>query len=113
MRYLPRHWPSPKPAALGVNRIRLTARADSGLKEIFVFGVERFGERQARKYLGELEDVFHLLAGNPRMGASVPDIGAGIRRHVHRSHIILYEDDGDYILVHAIVHGSSVRRMKL
>lgn len=91
----------------------LTKRAEADLYHIALFGYERFGESQAQAYLGELERVFGLLAGQPRMGRKAETIAPGVRRHEHGSHVILYEDapGGERIL--AVVHASSVRRLSL
>ena len=39
--------------------------------------------------------------------------GNGHRRHEHKSHVILYEPTDDGVLILAVVHGRSVRRLKL
>jgi plasmid stabilization system protein ParE len=46
----------------------LTRRAEADLFDIFLFGYEQFGVRQAEIYAAELEHTFQLLADNPRMG---------------------------------------------
>lgn len=92
---------------------RLTARAEGEILEIFLYGIEQFGLRQARLYKEEMERCFQLLSENPHMGRSATAIGEGVRRHEHKSHVILYEIDRSGILVIAVVHARSVRRLKL
>ena len=91
----------------------LTKRAEADLFEVFLFGYEQFGERQAEVYAAELEYIFQLLADNPRMGREAETIAHGVRRHEHGSHIILYEVISGGVLILAIVHASSIKRLTL
>jgi toxin ParE1/3/4 len=43
----------------------LTRRAEADLFDIFLFGYEQFGSRQAEIYAAELEHAFQLLADIP------------------------------------------------
>lgn len=91
----------------------LTKRAEGDLFDIFLFGYEQFGSKQAEAYAAELEGVFQLLADNPRMGREAATVSPGVRRHEHRSHVILYEEASSGVLILAIVHSSSVKRLAL
>lgn len=91
----------------------LTRRARNDLFDIFVYGYDRFGARQAETYATSLEHAFELLAANPRMGREARSIGPGVRRHEHASHIILYEEAPPGILILALVHSRSVLRLSL
>jgi toxin ParE1/3/4 len=96
-----------------VSEFALTKRAEADLFDVFLFGYEQFGEKQADAYAAELEKVFQLLADNPRMGREAERIARGVRRHEHGSHIILYEEAPYGVLILAIVHASSVKRLAL
>lgn len=96
-----------------MNSYALTKQAEADLFEIFLFGYEQFGETQAEAYAAELESLFQLLADNPRMGREAEAIGRGVRRHEHASHVILYEIVSGGVLILAIVHASSVKRLTL
>jgi toxin ParE1/3/4 len=91
----------------------LTKRAEADLYDIALFGYERFGESQTHAYLGELERVFGLLSGQPRMGRKAETIAPGVRRHEHGSHVILYEEAPAGVRILAVVHASSVRWLSL
>lgn len=91
----------------------LTQRARSDLFEIFLYGYEQFGVRQAEAYADGLDHVFRLLAENPRMGRKAEAIAPGVRRHEHGSHVILYEATDTGVLILAVVHSRSVRRLSL
>lgn len=96
-----------------VSSYRLTKRAEDDLLDIFLFGLETFGLLQAERYKDGLEHCFQLLADNPKLGRTAETIGLGIRRHEHLSHVILYEEADGGVLIIALVHGRSVRRLKI
>jgi toxin ParE1/3/4 len=47
------------------------------------------------------------------LGRHSPTIRPGLRRHEHGSHVILYKEDDDGVLIVAVVHGRNVRSLKL
>ena len=91
----------------------LTLRAEADVFDIFLYGLEAFGANQAARYKDDLTRSFAMLAENPRMGRPAEAIALGLRRHEHQSHVILYEIDGPDILVLAVVHGRSIRRLEI
>lgn len=92
---------------------RLTLRAGADVFDIFLYGFEAFGANQAARYKDDLARCFAMLSENPRMGRPAEAIASGIRRHEHQSHVILYEIDSPDILVLAVVHGRSIRRLEI
>ena len=92
---------------------RVSARADADLLDIYLFGVAHFGRPQAVEYQLSFQHCFELLAENPRMGRHSPTIRPGLRRHEHGRHVVLYKEEADHVLVVAVVHGRSVRNLKL
>lgn len=96
-----------------MSRLLLTNRAENDLVEIFIFGIEQFGENQAQLYSIELENCFDLIAQNPQIGRLARALGDGVRRHEHKSHVIIYEISDFGILILAIVHKANIKRLKL
>lgn len=92
---------------------RLTRRAEDDLLDIFLFGLERFGLAQAERYKLGLERCFTILADNPKIDRLADTVAPGLRRHEHESHVVLYEEASDGVLIVALVHGRSVRRLTL
>jgi toxin ParE1/3/4 len=92
---------------------RVSERANDDLLDIYLYGVEQFGPLQAVEYQLSLHHCFQLLAENPRMGRTSETIREGLRRHEHGSHVILYRPEADHILIVAVLHGRSVRGLKL
>ncbi|WP_449411281.1 type II toxin-antitoxin system RelE/ParE family toxin [Methylobacterium komagatae] len=91
----------------------LTKRAEADLIDIYVYGFHQFGEAQADAYAADLERAFRLLADQPQLGRKADAIRPGVRRHEHASHIVLYEETDTGVLILALVHGRSVRRLAL
>ncbi len=96
-----------------MNSYALTERAEDDLLNVFLDGIELFGFNQARRYKDELDRCFQLMASRPQMGRPAPSIGAGVRRHEHKNHIILYEKQAGGILILAVVPAKSVRLLTL
>jgi toxin ParE1/3/4 len=96
-----------------VSEYQLSQRADRELFTIFLDSIDMFGLFQARRYRDELTHCFELLAENPNMGRQDEALGEAVRRHEHKSHIILYEQNAAGVAILAIVHSRSSRRLKL
>lgn len=104
---------SPAPVARCVSSYHLTRRAEADLLDIFLFGLEQFGLAQAERYKLGLERGFTLLADNPKLGRTADAVAPGLRRHEHESHVILYEQAPDGVLIVALIRGRSIRRLKI
>lgn len=69
---------------------RFTSRAAMDLEAIAEYTIERFGIDQARRYRDELAACFEQLTDHPGLGRRYEQLGAGLRRYEHRSHIIFH-----------------------
>jgi toxin ParE1/3/4 len=96
-----------------VNKHRPSQRADRDLRDIYLYGVENFGLAQAERYRLELDACFAMLSEFPRMGRLSDTIRAGLRRHEHGSHVVIYKEHPDHVLIVAVVHGRSLKGLKL
>lgn len=92
-------------------RFRLTRRAARDLRDIFAYGYRVFGRAQADRYGAGLAACFELLAENPRLGRPADTIGMGVRRHEHRRHVVLYEEEPGGVLILAVVHERRVIKL--
>jgi len=90
-------------------RHRLTQRAERDLKDIYLYTFQTFGDRQADKYLRELDAVFALIGSNPRMGQVYE---GRTHQFVHGKHIILYRITGDHVVIGRIFHGAQKRSLQ-
>ena len=96
-----------------MSEYRISKRAIANLNDIYLFGIDRFGRPRALAYQVELESTFAMLARHPRIGRTSQSIRAGVRRHEHDSHVILYREGNDGILIVAVLHSRSIRGLKL
>jgi toxin ParE1/3/4 len=96
-----------------VTNYRISDRAAADLFEIYLYGIEQFGPMQAERYKESMHHCFLLLAENPRMGRTSDTIREGLRRHEHGSHVILYSLEQDHVLIVGVLHGRSIRGLKL
>jgi toxin ParE1/3/4 len=91
----------------------MTARAVVDISDLYRYGIDKFGRGQAVRFLNDLRKTFTLLAEHPRLGRLASSIRDGVRRHEHGSQVIVYEETMDGILILAVVHASSVKRLEL
>ncbi|MBC8441115.1 MAG: type II toxin-antitoxin system RelE/ParE family toxin [Deltaproteobacteria bacterium] len=88
-----------------MHKYRLTPSAKSDLIEIWNYTVETWGEKQAEKYLQEIEDKLDQLADNPELGRQRPEIHPGYCSSPVRKHIIFYLQSDNHIDVIGVLHG--------
>lgn len=84
---------------------RLTPAAKSDLLEIWNYTVETWGEKQAEKYLLDIEFKLEQLAANPKLGRQRPEISPGYYSFPVSKHIIFYLHSDNHIDIIGILHG--------
>lgn len=90
-----------------MSQFLLTQEARSDLKHIARFTQKRWGRAKRNQYLKSMDDVFHLLAEQPSLGATCDDVLPGYRRFPQGSHVVFYQvaSAGDVLIVR-ILHRS-------
>ncbi len=88
-----------------MHRYRLTPSAKSDLIGIWNYTVETWGEKQAEKYLQDIEDKLNQLAANPELGKRRPEIVPGYYSFPVQKHIIFYLIPDSHIDIIGILHG--------
>lgn len=83
---------------------RLTKQAKDDLKSIARYTQEIWGRDQRNKYLGILDNCFHLLADEPDLGVACNEIRKNYRKFCIERHIIFYRKVADDIDVVRILH---------
>ena len=83
---------------------RLSRAAERDLLDILVHGLAEFGVETARDYQRGLTEVFSFLAAHPRIARERAEIRPPVRAHRYRSHLVLYDLDGDDIVILRIRH---------
>lgn len=89
-----------------MSRYRLTPRALRDLDQITDYTLATWGERQAEKYLAELDQRFHWLAQNPKAGRARDEVGEGYRSFPHSGHVIFYLIDSEGVVIIGVPHGA-------
>ena len=82
---------------------RLSNVAKEDLIRIHQYGLEKFGETQADKYLDTLFDYFEVIAQQPYSFESVDHIKQGYRRCVCKADSIYYRINNDIVDIMAII----------
>ena len=88
-----------------MHKYRLTPSAKSDLIDIWYYSVETWGEKQAEKYLQDVEDKLNQIADNPRLEKHRPEIVLGYYSFPVQKHIIFYLISNSYIDIIGILHG--------
>ena len=68
------------------------------------YTLRTWGDDQADRYLGDLEDCFQQLADTPGLGRQCDEIRPGLRRLEHGRHVIFYCQQAQGILISRILH---------
>ena len=106
----PRHGASPGRAGCCVSEYRLTRDADADLLDVFLYGLE-FGLTRAEDYRDSLTRCFEIPAANPKLGRKADEFAPSARRHEYARHVIFYDEQPDGVLITAIIHERSIRRL--
>lgn len=93
---------------VAVGSFKLSARAEAELINLYDYSEAQFGRYQADAYLAGLERTFGLLADFPRIGQSADELVPGYRRFRFQAHVVFYSEEGDYIVIRAILHRPAI-----
>lgn len=85
-------------------KFRFSRRAEADLLSIGEYTLRKWGEIQAARYLGELEDCCQMLARKPALGRLCEDIRPGLRRFEQGRHVLFYRQESRGILLSRILH---------
>ncbi|SOC83385.1 toxin ParE1/3/4 [Ensifer adhaerens] len=86
-------------------RYRLTPQAISDLEAIWAYGAEVWSVEQAEAYTDELTRIFNLIATFPEIAREYREFSTPVRVHTHRTHIVIYVTQSDYVLIVRILGG--------
>jgi toxin ParE1/3/4 len=83
----------------------LSTKADDDIEELYDDGVDKFGEKQAVKYLEELNRIFIFLSQNPEVGKNRDEIKMKLVSFPYGSHIIFYRKFKKHIRIVRVLYG--------
>jgi toxin ParE1/3/4 len=86
-------------------RLDIAVRARNDIDLIFIYGIENFGERQAKEYKDELLDLLNLILLQPKMGIAMQGYKSPIRTVLFHNHIVFYRLGRGTIKIMRILHG--------
>lgn len=82
---------------------KLTRKAEIDLAEMYEYGIETFGLKQAKGYLLGIHDLFQVLADNLNLGRDASEFLFSLKRFSYKSHTIFYlATDIDILIVRII-----------
>ena len=82
----------------------LRPRAVADLDGIWDFTVERWGEKQAKRYVDGIRDAIARLAANPKLGRPYGEARDGYFKIATGSHVVIYRIVDGRIGVERILH---------
>jgi toxin ParE1/3/4 len=86
--------------------VRFSSSAKEDLLSIGAYTLRTWGERQAARYLEDLERCAKMLARNPKMGRPCDWIRPGLHRFEQGRHVVFYRREKGGILVVRVLHQS-------
>jgi toxin ParE1/3/4 len=89
-----------------VAEVLVSSAARSDLESIDDYGIDRFGEEAADAFSAGFERVFEQLAAFPSSAPERPDYGKDIRCWVHLGYRVLYQIEGDTVVIVRVLHHS-------
>ncbi len=84
----------------------ISQRAHQDIRDLYEFGVEKFREEQALRYIKELKSYFQLLSRNPLIGRERNEVQKGLFSFPCVSHTIFYRIFVNHIRIVRVLHGS-------
>jgi toxin ParE1/3/4 len=88
-----------------MSRFRLSPRAEADLGEIHRY-IARDNPTAADRFVGELFDLFHLLARSPEIGQARPELRPNLRSMSHGNYVVFFYPTSDGAEIAAVVHGA-------
>ena len=82
------------------------ALVDQDLVEIWLYTFNEWGEKQADKYLDDLDSAIKLLAEQPLISRKRPELDPPVRIHHHGHHLIVDRALDDGISIVRVLHES-------
>ncbi len=86
-------------------KLRISAKAQRDLEDIWTYSVSAFGESQTVAYVGQVRAALDLLLTNPRLARSADDVRPALRKFTVGSHVLYVRFDRTSLRLVRILHG--------
>lgn len=93
-----------------LRKFSVSKRAQSDLKAIADYTVEKWGHAQTVVYAQNLESCFQMLAERPGMGRECDDISRGLHRHEQGKHVVFYRVKPGGVHITRVLHQQMIPR---
>jgi len=87
-------------------KLLLTQRAISDLLDIEAYSIEQWGNRQADKYLKDIESGLRLIRENPGVLVSGEGLPEELRFHRVNKHLLVCDVRNESVVVLTVIHAS-------
>ena len=87
-------------------KLRLSTAAQRDLRQIQADGAEKFGVPTSLGHMAKFDRLFALLREQPFAGPARPDYGKAVRLLTNPPHRILYQVQGELVVIIRILHAS-------
>ncbi|WP_240222656.1 type II toxin-antitoxin system RelE/ParE family toxin [Rheinheimera hassiensis] len=87
---------------------RLSHSADQDFFDIYIYGAQTFGVKQAEAYTAGMQLRFQEIADTPHLYQAVDSIRPGYRRSVFGVHAIYYRQDSEDVLIVRILRAQNL-----
>lgn len=94
-------------------QLEISDPADRDLKELFAYGKEKYGERQALSYLASLWDQLEWIAHWPLTSREHTDIRPPVRLCTFDAHNIIYDVRPGVVVILRVFHHSADWKKRL
>jgi toxin ParE1/3/4 len=85
--------------------ITISPEADQDTPDIIALLTKEAGANVSRRYRRDFDSLFERLAMFPRVGASRAHLGRSIRIGVVAPYVVVYELDGDHVILLRVLDG--------
>jgi toxin ParE1/3/4 len=89
-----------------MRRLVVSDRAETDLREIWLYSFKTWGEAQADRYLGELGAGLRECGAEPERGKCRDGVRPGYWSRLIRRHVAFYTFTENEVLVQRVLHGS-------
>lgn len=87
-------------------RFQLTNKAYADLKSIAEYTQTTWGIEKRKEYLTQLDESFHMIAGNVGIGRNCDHIREGYLSHPVGKHLVFYRIEKEMVTIVRILHQS-------
>ncbi|MBL8909708.1 MAG: type II toxin-antitoxin system RelE/ParE family toxin [Archangium sp.] len=94
-------------------KLKVTVLAREDLRHIAAFTEDRWGERQAERYIRLLDAHLRALSDRPTPGKRCDDVKPGLRRISVGRHVIFFRVGKTVITVLRVLHDQMLPRLHL